>query len=184
MNAGPSHRPFRATTVATVIAALMLALLACPSAAAAQGPSLTALRSGVSRPTPADTATPRLVPSGATGRRIFGGIVGAYLGTFAGAALASAVLPRSQCGDDPGLCEAMLGAVVGGVVVSGLFAALPRGNGNCTYRRLAPRALMGATVGYLFGAVVSGDPFAATLLGGPVGAGLGAAFGANSCRAR
>ena len=36
--------------------------------------------------------------------------------------MTAVALPRSRCGDDPGLCEAVTGAIVGTVVGAGLAA--------------------------------------------------------------
>lgn len=166
-----------------IAAAMTLVAAAVPGTAAAQGPSLSALRSGVSRPFPADTLPPRLVPAGSPVQRTVLGFLGSAVGAVGGAALAVAVLPESDCGDDPGLCEALPGIAIGSIVGAGLAAALPRGNGTCEFRRRFPRGVIGAAVGYLFGAAVTGAPLVGLVIGGPIGAAVGGAVGANRCRA-
>ena len=171
--------------VERVVSAALFAL-ACSTSSVpvlAQGPSFAALRAGVSRPQSSDTLAPRFALSGSTGERALLSVVGAALGAVGGAALAVKVLPPTQCGDDPGLCEALPGLAVGSILGAALGAALPRGTGACGFRRLAPRALLGSSAGYLFGAVVSGDPLVGMFFGGPVGAVIGGTFGARRCRA-
>ncbi len=171
--------------VERVVSAALLALAISTSSVSvlAQGPSLAALRAGVSRPQSSDTLAPRFAPSGSTGERALLSVVGAAVGAVGGAALAVKVLPPTQCGDDPGLCEALPGLVLGSVLGAAVGAALPRGTGACRFRHLAPRALLGSSLGYLFGAAVSGDAMSGILLGGPIGAVVGGVVGARRCRA-
>ena len=171
--------------VERVVSVSLLALAVSTSSipVPAQSPSLAALRAGVSRPQSSDTLAPRSVPSGNTGGRALLGVVGAALGAAGGAALAVEVLPPTQCGDSPGLCEILPGIAVGSILGAALGAALPRGTGACEFRRLAPRALLGSSVGYLVGAAVSGHPVVGILIGGPIGAVGGSVVGARRCRA-
>jgi hypothetical protein len=171
--------------VARLVSAALLALAISTSSVSvlAQGPSLAALRAGVSRAQSSDTIAPRVAPSGNTGQRVVLSVVGMTVGALGGAALAVKVLPPTQCGDDPGLCEAVPGFVFGSVLGAAVGAALPRGTGACRFRQLAPRALLGSSLGYLFGAAVSGDALSGILLGGPIGAVAGGVVGAQRCRA-
>lgn len=165
-------------------ASLALAISTSSVSVLAQGPSLATLRAGVSRAQSPDTLAPRFAPSGRTGDRVLLSVVGVVVGALGGAALAVEVLPRTQCGDDPGACEAVPGLVFGSVLGAAVGAALPRGTGACRFRQLAPRALLGSSLGYLLGAAVSGDALSGTLLGGPIGAVSGGVIGARRCRAR
>ena len=164
-------------------AAIVLALSALSTAAEAQGPSLAALRVGVARLPASDTLRPRYAASGAGGKRVLLSVIGAATGAVAGVALALEVLPQTHCGDDSGWCAALQGLAVGSILGAGLGAALPRGTGACAYRVLAPRALLGSSLGYLVGALVTGDPLVGIVFGGPIGAAAGGAIGARRCRA-
>ena len=160
-------------TRATILA-LALSSLSVP--AHAQGPSLAGLRVGVTRLPASDTLRPRYAASGAGGKRVLLSVLGAATGAVAGVVIEREVPSR-------GLYP-IAGWAIGSVLGAGLGAALPRGSGACAFRVRAPRALLGSSLGYLFGAGVTLplDPMFGLLIGGPIGAVFGGAVGAGQCR--
>lgn len=190
------------TTVGGTGAVVRLALaaaLALPCVVGAQAPEPARLVAGVTTvratviaaaPSPATAgadpaASPALQPPAPVrrhaGLQILGGVVGAYGGAFGGALLGTAVLPRTQCGDDPGLCEAVPGAIVGTVVGSAIGAALPSGGERCTFGRRALYGIGGGALGFLAGVGAAAVAPASGLVTVPVGTGIGSGLAAWAC---
>jgi len=150
----------------------------------AQAPTLAASRSGITRVAVIahrDTL-PSLIRTGSTGARVATSAAGALIGALGGAWLATELLPQSQCGDDPGLCEALPGLAVGSILGAAVGAAMPRGTGECPFRSRAQRGIVGALFGYGFGAVAGGSPLAGLVITGPIGAATGAFIATGKCR--
>jgi hypothetical protein len=145
----------RSKLASAVAVAVMLAAFR-PSALDAQGPTLDGIRSGVTRvriervaglPEPfADEEGPLAVSA-----RLGAGTAGAIIGAVVGAAVFAKLLPDSPCGDDPGLCEAIIGYAVGGAVGAAIGAATPVGTSPCPRDRRFRYALVGATAGVIVG---------------------------------
>ena len=107
------------------------------------------------------------------------GLVGSITGLFAGALVGGAVGPLKDCAcDDPGLNEMLTGAVVGAALGAALLAAAPKGPDVCRYRTRFWRAALGSALGTGLGLIAKGN---ASLVTVPLGAGVGAALGAESC---
>lgn len=177
------------------LAFVVAALLATGSAGAQ--PTRSALRAGVPAPAslvgdiPAGVIDVAADESADTARarptrfwtRTALGVGGSLVGIVAGGIVGQAVLPPTQCGDDPGLCEVAKGAFLGGIVGGALAASLPGLGSRCTGNRLGV-GLLGATTGALVGLFGVGGSSAVLLtfpLGAGVGAGAGAAIGADAC---
>jgi hypothetical protein len=109
------------------------------------------------------------------------GTLGTVGGVFAGAYLGVALL-GTDCGgcDDPGLGQALVGATVGSVVGAAAVSAIPALGSPCRYGARFGRALIGSTIGALLGGIASGGS-ELILVTYPLGTGVGAAVGANSC---
>lgn len=171
------------TLAAAVAVAVMLAAFS-PSAIDAQGPTLDGVRSGVSRvrierfagvPAPfADGEGP-----GAVSARLGAGTAGAIIGAVVGAAVFARLLPDSPCGDDPGLCEAILGYSVGGAVGAAIGTATPVGTSPCPRDRRFRRALVGATAGVVVGL---GSGSMNMLIFSPLVSVVGATAAITTCR--
>lgn len=111
------------------------------------------------------------------------GIVGASLGAVVGGFIGYGLVPHGECGDDPGLCETIAGALVGSFAGLSIGAAMPRFASSCSFRSRFIRSLGGSSVGGVLGYAVGGarrDWLAAAT---PLGAIAGAAVGAHWCRA-
>jgi hypothetical protein len=177
----------------------LVAALALPCVVGAQAPEPSRLVAGVTTvpaaviapaPAPATAdadpaASPALqppaVPKRHAGLQILGGVVGAYGGALGGALLGTAVLPRTQCGDDPGLCEAVPGAIVGTVVGSAIGAALPSGGERCGFGRRALYGIGGGVLGFAAGVGAAAVVPASGLVTVPVGTGIGSGLAAWVC---
>lgn len=161
---------------------------------ASQAPPGAALVAGAT-PRAARPATVTLAPGAApagvgagraggdesgVGVRMVSGALGAAVGLAAGAAAAYRVLPHGECGDDPGLCEAVRGAAIGVVVGAGLGAALPKLGSPCGFGRRAGAGLVGAALGALAGYVVVAGTGAAVITV-PLGGVGGGVAGATRC---
>lgn len=140
-----------------VVLAALVALALSPSVASmlgAQGPRLGDARVGVSRST--SDAAPAVLPrspapvgAGEVAGRLAAGTAGAVIGSIVGAVVFSELLPQRSCGDDPGLCEAMLGYAVGGAWGAAIGATTPTGTNPCARRRRFGHALLGALPGVM-----------------------------------
>lgn len=74
--------------------------------------------------------------------------VGWVAGAVAGGFVGYRVLPHSACScDDPGLSEALTGAVVFGAVGAALGAAAPLLESSCSFNTRVGRSLIGSVVG-------------------------------------
>ena len=113
--------------------------------------------------------------------RFLAGIGGAGVGLIAGAYAGPAIF-GTDCGgcDDPGLGQAVLGALVGTVTGAAVAAALPQVNSHCGFGGRFGHALIGSTIGGGVGALLSGGS-AIILVTIPVGAAGGGATGAQAC---
>ena len=114
--------------------------------------------------------------------RVLLGIGGSFVGVVAGGAIGLAV-PRDPCNcDDPGLSQALVGAAVGSIVLSGLWAATPQSGSTCSFeRRIATGvgvSAIGAVVGGAIGALTGTG---AVIWGYIIGAGVGAGVGSAKC---
>jgi hypothetical protein len=122
-------------------------------------------------------------PGYAMPARAFLGVGGAFLGAFAGAYMGASVIPHGPCGcDDPGLSEAIVGAMVGSTLVGAALAAAPQFSSSChPVRRIGYGvlgAVTGAAAGGVLGATVGG---LGVILGYISGAGLGAGLASSVC---
>lgn len=133
-------------------------------------------------PAPGSTRVGRRPGGGgrAFGIRVVTGALGGAVGLAVGAVAASQILPRRECGDDPGLCEAIIGGSVGTVVGAGLGAAAPKLGSSCGFGQRASVGLVGAALGAVAG-YAAGAPTGVVLLTFPLGAGVGGAAGAWWC---
>lgn len=116
--------------------------------------------------------------------RVLLGVGSAFGGAFAGA-FAGLAVPAADCNcDDPGLREAVYGAMVGAIVVPALVSALPSMGSECSFAKRAGFGLIGGVVGAAFGGVAGAaiDRGAGVPVGYVGGAGLGAALGSGLCR--
>ena len=105
--------------------------------------------------------------------------MGSVAGLFAGALVGGAVGPLENCAcEDPGLEEILTGAVVGAALGAALLAALPKGPDVCRYPARLWRAALGSALGTALGLIAKGNTSLITV---PLGAGAGAALGAESC---
>ena len=105
--------------------------------------------------------------------------VGGAAAAFGGGLLGATAWAK-DCGgcEDAGLEEFVIGFAVGAVAGAGIGAALPRfGNDQCSFSTRLWRALGGAAVGSVTGALL-GKPFGETELF--VGGAIGTAFGASA----
>ncbi|MBK7907655.1 MAG: hypothetical protein IPJ78_13985 [Gemmatimonadetes bacterium] len=145
----------RSALVSAVAVAVMLATFR-PSALDAQGPTLDGVRSGVSRVRIERAAgLPERDTDGegalAISARLGAGTAGAIIGAFVGAAVFAKLIPDMPCGDDPGLCEALIGYAVGGAVGAAIGTATPVGTSPCPRDKRFRYALVGATAGVVVG---------------------------------
>ena len=167
-----------------LVLALLVGAILSPGVQA-QGPTRASLRQGVTRPLPADTLPRAAVRLGGAGGRAVASVLGSVLGISGGVALATNLLPRRECGDDPGFCEAIAGYALGSIVGAGFGAALGRGNGACGFRRRLLRGEVGAVIGFAAGfglsVMADDDGLSGLLLGGPLGAVVGATAATSSC---
>ncbi len=168
-----------------LVLALLVGAMLSPGVQA-QGPTTASLRQGVTRPMPADTLPRAAVRLGGAGGRAVASVFGSVLGIYGGVALATNLLPRRECGDDPGLCEAIAGLALGSIVGAGFGAAVGRGNGACGFRRRLVRGEVGAAIGFAAGFGLSviasdGDGLLGFFIGGPLGAVIGATAATSSC---
>ena len=114
--------------------------------------------------------------------RVLLGIGGSFVGVVAGGAIGLKV-PRNPCYcDDPGLREAVVGAAVGSIVLSGLSAASPQFGSTCSLKGRIATGVGGSALG----AVVGGALGILTGTGGVawgyiIGAGVGAGVGSALC---
>lgn len=122
-----------------------------------------------------------------SGRRVFWtrvatGSVGWFLGVVAGAYVASA-LPQHDCQcDDPGLDQALYGALIGSVVVSAAGAAHLSIRHSCSYVARFGRGLIGSLAGTVIAVAATVPVFSpAAVVALPVGASAGAAFAIGDC---
>lgn len=111
------------------------------------------------------------------------GLGGVVVGVFAGA-LVGANVPRSPCHcDDPGLEEALDGALVGSALLSAVLASAPQFSSNCSHLRRLGYGLVGAvTAGLAGGALGATMGSGGMFLGYFAGAGVGAGMGSGMCR--
>lgn len=80
--------------------------------------------------------------------RTASGAMGWVAGAIAGGFVGYRVLPHSPCScDDPGLTEALTGAVVFGAVGAALGAAAPLLESQCSFGTRVGRSLIGSVVG-------------------------------------
>lgn len=111
------------------------------------------------------------------------GLGGAVVGAFAGA-LVGANVPRAPCNcEDPGLEEALDGALVGSLLLSAVIASAPQFSSNCSQLRRLSYGLVGAmTAGLAGGALGATMGAGGMFLGYFAGAGVGAGVGSGMCR--
>ncbi len=115
--------------------------------------------------------------------RLVLGLSGAYAGLIGGSLFGANVLYRGGCAcEDPGLGEALVGAAIGSVIVSGIVAALPAFTSTCGPGERIERGIGDSLVRALTGAVVG------SAMGGPGGlygyiggAGIGAGLASVGC---
>ena len=128
-----------------------------------------------SSPPPEDTAQVR----GRLLTRGFTAFIGWIPGAFVGGWVAS-TLPRSPCScDDPGLKEAIAGAVVGGAFGAGLGAATPRLRSRCSFTHRFGLGLLGSAIGTGVGMISLTDGSRAVTV--PVFSIIGAAIAEAPC---
>jgi len=102
-----------------------------------------AIAQSTSNPAPEDTAQVR----GRLLTRGFTAFIGWIPGAFVGGWFAS-TLPRGPCScDDPGLKEALRGAVIRGEFGAGLGAATPRLKSRCSFTGRFGLGLLGSVIG-------------------------------------
>jgi hypothetical protein len=150
----------------------------------AQIPTPTALRASGAPAFVAAQAPPVHAASGKgifLGVRLLTGLLGASLGLATGAFLGGNFLPRGDCGDDPGLCEAILGGITGLVAGAGIGAALPQGRSTCTTGKRIMTGLLGSTAGGI-GVILVARREGRVFVAFSVGSIAGGAVGAELCR--
>jgi len=112
-------------------------------------------------------------------QRVFGSAGGAAAGLVGGVLIASQ-FPAHNCGcDDPGLTEAIYGALAGVTLGAALGAATPGLNSVCSFGGRFGRSLLGAGLGTVAGAfttIASGN-----LVFVPVGAAAGSLAALGPC---
>ena len=128
-----------------------------------------------------DSVRKPLTLAGRVAIRSLHGLGGIAFGGVAGGAAGYYLLPRGDCGDDPGLCEMVAGAMLGSFVGLTMSAAGSRLGSTCSYGRRvlwsAGGSLLFGSIGYAIGGHRRDWLAAAT----PVGALVGGAFGADMC---
>ena len=98
--------------------------------------------------TPGVRLDPQRNPLPSVALRTASGAVGWIAGAVAGGFVGYRVLPHSACScDDPGLTEALTGAVVFGAVGAALGAAVPLLESQCSFGTRVARSLIGSVVG-------------------------------------
>ena len=112
------------------------------------------------------------------------GVGGAFAGAFGGGLIGANYIPHAPCScDDPGLAEALEGAMVGSIVASAVLAAAPQFSSSCgPLRRFGygvGGAVAGAAVGGVLGATMGGPGVVFGYLGG---SGIGAGVASGLCR--
>ncbi len=164
--------------------ALILVALLLPPMAGAQRIEPVAMRSEARQATVPRTDTPMTMSQQLPVRALIG-VGSAFAGAFAGA-YTGAILPRSPCGcDDPGLQEAVFGAMVGSVIVPAILAAMPEMDSTCSFAKRAGFGLAGSVVGAALGGVagaMADGNGPGVVVGYIGGSGLGAALGSGLCR--
>jgi hypothetical protein len=116
--------------------------------------------------------------------RMLLGVGSAFGGAYAGA-LTTLALPHSDCNcDDPGLREAIVGAMVGSVLVPAVVSAIPELSSECSFARRTGIGILGGVAGAAIGGVLGASvaPGGGVVVGYVGGAGLGAALGTGLCR--
>lgn len=142
--------------------------------------SVVASPAGVVAPRWIQTQAQPASPAGRVGSRVLLGVVGSVAGLFVGGLAGFDLLPRRDC-DDPGLCEIVVGVMIGSVLGAAIGTAAPDGPAGCTFGRRFALSLLGAAVGGAAGWLTGGGDNI-TLIAVPIGAIIGGVAGAERCR--
>jgi hypothetical protein len=116
--------------------------------------------------------------------RVLLGVGGAVAGAMGGALFGANVVYRGGCAcEDPGLEEAVVGAAIGSVLTSAIFASIPDFGSTCSPLERVGLGVGGSLVGALAGGVVGAAMGGAgVLFGYMAGAGVGGGLATASCR--
>jgi hypothetical protein len=112
------------------------------------------------------------------GAGALGSVGGAAVGLFAGL-----MLPHGNCGcDDPGLENAVIGAMVGSFVTGTFAAAIPELGSSCGFEKRVAVAAVGGALGALVGTKAVPRALGGAATGWVAGSGIGSGVGAWLCR--
>lgn len=164
------------------ISLIALALL-LPSAAYSQRLEPAGMQVPPSTFVPASPDTARKPVSYDLPVRVLLGVGSAFGGAFAGA-LTGMVFPHAPCScDDPGLENALVGAMIGSIVAPAIISAAPAMASQCSYSKRIGVAMLGGLAGAALGGGIGASvPNGGVVFGYVGGAGLGAALGSGLCK--